>query len=69
MRPSRNKQHDARAASLRRIAVDLRSEARAMRFKASRPNTDRVYYEGISQALVASARCHDAEAKRLRAMR
>jgi hypothetical protein len=55
--PRHNKQHDARAASFRRIAKGYRAEAK----KA--PSTT------MGAALVVAARVLDAEARQLRGMR
>lgn len=62
MKKKPNKQHDARAASFRRVAKDLRAEAKSFR----RPGHNDFF---PARAVEAVARSMDAEAKRLRAMR
>jgi hypothetical protein len=58
--PRHNKQHDMRAASLRRIAKGLRADARDMKARGSIPTAN---------ALSLVAARMDAEANLLRSMR
>jgi hypothetical protein len=59
--PRHNKQHDARAASFRRIAKELRAQARLSKDNCEAPV--------VGQILKRIASAHDGEAKTLRALR